>query len=60
MSVPRRLGEGSWIADDYMPDERMITQRPFFVWVSTGNDGDGNPTGMVFRYLDRSYQLRIR
>ena len=55
----RRLGEGSWIAIDYMPEERTPPM-PWHVWRCTGNDGDGNPTGHVLRYLDREYQLRVR
>lgn len=56
----RRLGEGSWIAADY-PRGYTPTMPGFFVlWVPTGDDGDGNPTGDVLRYVDRSYQARVR
>ena len=55
----RRLGEGSWIAIDYMPEERTPPM-PWHVWRATGDDGDGNPTGHVLRYLDRDWQLRVK
>lgn len=54
-----RLGEGSWVADGYLLPYRT-TSPSFHVWTPTGDDGDGNPLGHVLRYLDRSYQLRIR
>jgi hypothetical protein len=57
--VRRRLGEGSWIAVDYVPPERT-EPLPFHVWVPTGDDGDGNPTGDVLRWLDYSYTLRVK
>jgi hypothetical protein len=46
----RRLGEGSWVADDF---GWLPLPQPFFVWVEANG-------GSVLRYLDRDYQLRVR
>ena len=48
----KRLGEGSWVADGYTLPQKT-TNPPFFVWWPAGE-------GHVLRYLDRSYELRVR
>jgi hypothetical protein len=49
----RRMGEGSWIAWGYRPERVQLWLSPFYVFDQVG---DGN----VVRYVDRSYQARVR
>ncbi len=51
----KRLGEGSWVADDCLLGQNVYgtTNRPFWVWVPAGD-------GHVLRYVDKSYTARVR